>query len=533
MIVKDLKVPVSASEEDLLRAIRKALRNKNEKIRSVRILKRSIDARKKPDVSYVMTLAVNESPVMPKLHFPKEIGKPSLPVAVVGMGPAGLFAADALLSAGFSVLLLERGADVDTRTKDVETFWETGKLDPESNVQFGEGGAGTFSDGKLNTRTKDTDGLKDYVLRRFFECGAKEEVLYDAKAHVGTDALKEIVRNFRNELLRAGADIRFRTKLTDIGTEDGRVTSVTVNESEIIPVSGVILAIGHSARDTYEMLLKCGIPMEKKAFAAGVRMEHLQKDITLNQYGTLDYEELGAAPYAVTAKGPGGRGVFSFCMCPGGYVVNASSEEGKLCVNGMSYEDRASDNANAGIVMQIFPKDWEPFSDDPESVLSGIDFQRMLEKAAFDEGGGAIPVQRYGDFLSGKQTEEFGRILPVMKGSFRKADLNRVLPAFMADALKAAVPQFGRMIPGFDSQDALLSAVESRTSSPVRIVRDECCESSVRGLYPCGEGAGYAGGIVSAAMDGLKCALALIENAAKETETEGKKNGSETDCKDQ
>ena len=522
MILSEVRLPVRYTKEELHRAIRKAGRLKKEDIRTVRIERRSIDARKKPALYYVMTLAVNEPKKKAVLSIP-DVKKPELPVAVVGMGPAGMFAADVLLSSGFGIVLLERGASVDERTKDVEKFWQTGILDPESNVQFGEGGAGTFSDGKMNTRTKDPDGYKDYVLQRFVDFGAKEELLYDTKAHIGTDALTGIIKNFRNRLLEKGADIRFHSRVTDIEVNDGRVTSVLVNGTERLRVSDVILAVGHSARDTYEMLLHRGSMMEKKAFAAGVRMEHRQESITLNQYGTLDYEELGAAPYAVTAKTSDGRGVFSFCMCPGGYVVNASSEAGHLCINGMSYEDRASVNANAGIVVQIRPED---YSEGNDSVLSGMDFQRMMEKKAYEAGFGRIPVQRYRDFAEGRPTERLGSIEPVTKGAYHFSDLNGVLPDFILKALKEAIPQFGKMIPGFDEDDDLLSAVESRTSSPVRIVRDDRCESNVRGLYPCGEGAGYAGGIVSAAMDGIRCALKLIEKC-------GEKDGSETDRQDQ
>ena len=536
MILKDVKLPIRYSEEMLRRAVIKAGFPKNETIRTVRILKRSIDARKKPDLCYVMTLAVNEKETVPGVVLPDSVPVPEHPVAVVGMGPAGLFAADILLKAGFPVLLLERGAAVEERARDVERFWETGVLDPGSNVQFGEGGAGMFSDGKLNTRTKDPDGYKEYVLHRFHALGAKEEVLYDTKAHIGTDALRKIVRAFRDSLLERGADIRFHACVTDLQVRGGRVAAVTVNGKESIPVSAVILAAGHSARDTYEMLLRHGVPMEKKAFAAGVRMEHSQELITLNQYGTLDYEELGAAPYAVTAKTRDGRGVFSFCMCPGGWVVNASSEPGGLCVNGMSYADRSSGNANAGIVVQVFPDDYDRLSGEPDSVLSGIAFQRMLERNAYRAGGGAVPVQTYKDFRDGnvpgtvpevsekltpdiESPEASGMLSPKIKGAWTFADLNEALPAFMKDALKEAIPQFARSIPGFDADDALLSAVEARTSSPVRILRNEDGESALKGLYPCGEGAGYAGGIVSAAMDGIRTAVRLVRSRASEDGT--------------
>ena len=505
MIVSDIRVPIRYTEETLYAAIRKAGGRKNLKIRSVQILRRSIDARKKPQLFYVMKAAVNEVPVkVPSCPYRAD---PARQYIVIGAGPAGLFAALTLSEAGASVTLLERGKKVSERQQDVDNFFRTGILNPDSNVQFGEGGAGTFSDGKLNTLTQDKSGLNARVLQVFHECGAPEEVLYDARPHIGTDQLPEIVTAIRERIERAGAAVRFGCTVTDFIVENGRISGVLINGEEKLSADAVILAIGHSARDTVKRLYNRGALMEQKPFAVGVRMEHLQRDITAWEYGTLDYEELGAAPYKVTAKTTSGRGVYSFCMCPGGQVVNASSEEGHLCINGMSDSARSGRNANAGIVVQVDPSDYP--SDHP---LAGIEFQRDLERKAFLAAGGKIPVQLYGDFREERISTEFGAILPDMRGGYAFADLRKILPAELCGALSEAIPKFGRMIGGFDREDAVMSAVESRTSSPVRIVRNDRMESSISGLYPCGEGAGYAGGIVSAAMDGIRIAEKLLEN---------------------
>ena len=505
MILQNVKVPVRYTEEELFRAIRKAANNRKLKIHRVEILRRSIDARKKPALFYVMTLLVNEKRSLPAV--------PDIPVnpddryVVIGAGPAGLFAALTLSERGAHVTVLERGKDVDRRTADVENFFRTGKLDPNSNVQFGEGGAGTFSDGKLNTLTQDKNGLNARVLRVFYEAGAPENVLYDARPHVGTDQLPMIVKNIRHRIEQAGGTIRFEAHMSDVEIEDGKVRAAVLSDGTRIPADVLILSIGHSARDTLRMLYEKGLKMEQKPFAVGVRMEHPSKDITAWEYGTLDYEELGAAPYKVTAKTAGGRGVYSFCMCPGGQVVNSSSEEGYLCINGMSDSGRSGRNSNSGIVVQVFPEDYP--SEDP---LSGVEFQREMEKKAFEALSGRIPVQLYGDFRDERVSAHFGSILPDMKGAYGFSDLRKILPAAVSDALLEAIPKFGHLIGGFDREDAVMSAVESRTSSPVRIVRNERGESEISGLYPCGEGAGYAGGIVSAAMDGIRIAELAMEN---------------------
>ena len=510
MILRDIRLPVGYSGEELHAAVRKAAKKPGLKIRNVQILKRSVDARKKPKLSFVLTLAVNET-VLPAFR-PEKLALPKgerRPVVVAGAGPAGLFASLVLSEAGEKVILVERGEPVEARVQTVERFFAGGALDPESNVQFGEGGAGTFSDGKLNTLIRDEHGYGAWVLRTFYEAGAPEDILFDAKPHIGTDVLRTVIRNLREKLLSLGAEIRCRTKLKDLFIEEGKFTGILLEGpegEERIPLSALVLAIGHSARDTYEMLLSRGVEMTKKAFAVGLRIEHPQEMITLSQYGTLDYEELGAAPYKLTAKAGNGRGVYSFCMCPGGYVVNASSEPGRLAVNGMSDHARDSKNSNAALVVQVTPEDYP--GDGP---LSGVDFQRELERRAFEAGDGRIPVQTLGDFLEGEPTEALGEVVPMTRGAWRLSELNQILPPAVAEALKDAIPEFGRKIRGFDRPDAVLSAVESRTSSPVRITRDPSGQSvSLPGLFPAGEGAGYAGGIMSAAIDGITEALRVL-----------------------
>ena len=393
----------------------------------------------------------------------------------------------------------------------MERFWKEGILDPESNVQFGEGGAGTFSDGKLNTLVKDPFGRNKEVLRTFVSFGAKPSILYEAKPHIGTDVLSDVVKAMREEILRLGGVVRFGAKLTDIKIVNDRVCGVEVNDGERIPCSDVVLAIGHSARDTFYQLHRIGIPMEAKSFAVGLRVEHKQSAINLSQYGREDPGELGAAPYKLTAQAKNGRGVYSFCMCPGGYVVNASSEPGRTAVNGMSYSGRDGENANSAIIVSVTPKDFP--SDHP---LAGIEFQRELEERAYQCGGGRIPVQTYGDFrrqVTGESVPHMAEssLQPSCKGKYQYCDVSRILPAACNEAFVDGMEQFGHLIAGFDHPETLLSGVESRTSSPVRIHRDETLQSAVSGLYPCGEGAGYAGGITSAAMDGIRVAEQLAQ----------------------
>lgn len=525
-----------------------------DRIRQVIIRKRSIDARKKQEICYVYCL---DAEVTGEKEILKRFGRKGVtavtqpqirpcvpgtePLAlrpvVVGAGPAGLFAACELAEHGYRPLVLERGFDVETRRRDVEAFWAGGPLKEESNVQFGEGGAGTFSDGKLNTMVKDPSGRIGRVLNRFVECGADPEILYDSKPHIGTDCLRLVVCRLRERILEAGGEVRFGTRVTDFELRDGCLTGLICEERDScgdivtrrIDCTVCILAIGHSSRDTFERLLQRRIPMVPKAFAVGFRMEHPQSTIQESQYGAKG-GLLPPASYKVTAQTLCGRGVYSFCMCPGGMVVNASSESGFLAVNGMSNHARDGRNANSAIVVTVQPADfahWNKASQtgkarggglasDTENILGGMAFQRQIERLAYEQAGGKIPVQLFGDYVCRRPSTGFGDVTPDMKGAFQLGQVREILPVQLGDAIEEGIRSFGTHIRGFDREDALLSGVESRTSSPVRILRDtDSLESAVRGLYPCGEGAGYAGGITSAAMDGIRVAEAILVRFAR------------------
>lgn len=534
--VSQVKAEAGHSKEELVKRAARTLGVAAGDILGLEILRRSVDARKKPDIFYSYSLKVdvrNEDRVLHRFkgrenlvsgweetvyRFPETGRTPrKTPVVIAGMGPAGLFCGYFLALHGYRPVLLERGKRVEERRKDVETFWETGKLDTASNVQFGEGGAGTFSDGKLNTLVKDKDGRNGAVLETLVKFGAKESILYDAKPHIGTDVLCDVVRRMREEIIHLGGRVRFGTQVTDLCIEGGKVAGVVLADGERLDCERFVLAVGHSARDTFSMLHERGVPMEAKPFAVGLRVEHPQSMINESQYGLENPGELGAAPYKVAARAANGRGVYSFCMCPGGYVVNASSEEGGTAVNGMSYSGRDGGNANSAIIVTVTPEDFGP------GPLAGVAFQRRLEEKAFRLGGGRIPVQRYGDFRRcvkglGNGGNEGGAkgagcgaygFDPQCKGMYEWADVSGILPAECNEAIVEGMEAFAGQIKGFDRPDACLSGVESRTSSPVRILRDDSMQSPVRGLYPCGEGAGYAGGILSAAMDGLRVAEAV------------------------
>ncbi|MDD3403265.1 MAG: NAD(P)-binding protein [Hespellia sp.] len=522
--VNQIKLPYQHSEEMLAKQIAKMLRISEDEILNFYIKKKSIDARKKPELSYVYSVDVKvrgEKSVLKHCknrnvtiaqnkHFHPEItGTEELmhrPV-VIGSGPAGLFCTYLLAQNGYAPVLLERGASVEERLQDVETFWKDGILNPESNVQFGEGGAGTFSDGKLNTSTKDPLGLNQWVLKTFTEHGAPDDILYDNKPHIGTDLLTTVVKNMREHMIQLGAEIRFHSKVTDLILDETTQTlrQLVINETHLLDTQLAVFAIGHSARDTFQMLYQHHIPMTAKSFAVGVRVEHPQTVINTAQYGIAAPEDLPAAAYKLTTQLESKRGVYSFCMCPGGFVVNASSEEEMLAVNGMSYHDRAGTNANSAIVVTVTKEDFG--SDHP---LAGMQFQQELERAAYQLGRGQIPVQRFEDFQNNQVTTAFGKVLPNMKGAYCMANLRPLFPAEISDSIEQGMTAFESKIHGFSDGDTLLSGVESRTSSPVRILRNEQFETKTRGIYPCGEGAGYAGGITSAAMDGLKVAEEIM-----------------------
>lgn len=497
--------------------IRKLLKISPKNLVSWKILKRSIDARKKPVLyySYVIDVAVrNENEVLRsckdkrvevsdlkeyKFPYVAPTDQFTRPV-IIGMGPAGLFCGYFLAMQGFCPIILERGKPVEERVSDVQKFWETGFLNTESNVQFGEGGAGTFSDGKLNTLVKDKYGRNREVLRILVEHGAPDKILYDHKPHIGTDVLIHVVKSMREKMISLGADIRYNCRMNEIIIDQNKVKGITTVSGEVIYTDLLVLAPGHSARDTFEMLYKRRIPMAAKAFAVGFRVEHPQSMIDCQQYGKECPLCLTAAEYKVTAKSQDERGVYSFCMCPGGYVVNASSEEGRLAVNGMSYSGRSGKNANSAIIISVGPEDFG--CSDP---LAGVEFQRKIEEKAYKTGNGKIPVQYYKDFK--KKSEHTGHIeedfTPMIKGQYIFADVNNILPDNLNDAFIQGMEHFHNVIPGFGDDYAIVSGVESRTSSPLKIFRNENGESEILGLFPCGEGAGYAGGITSAAMDGI------------------------------
>ncbi|MGL5434140.1 MAG: NAD(P)/FAD-dependent oxidoreductase [Lachnospiraceae bacterium] len=527
--LRQIKLPVTHTQEALEKKICKLLRITPKEILSYQIRKQSLDARKKPDLFYSYIIDVKtaqEAAVVHKAKHPDIILHQEPPYrfpqqgteqlkhqpVIIGAGPAGLFCGLLLARQGYRPVILERGDDVDTRTRNVDRFWQEGIIDIDSNVQFGEGGAGAFSDGKLNTLVKDPQKRNHLVMEILAEFGADPAILYQNKPHIGTDVLSIVVKNIRSEIIRLGGTVRFRTCVTDFMIEQNVLKGVRLSNGELLPAETVVLAVGHSARDTFQTLYEHHIPMEQKAFAVGLRIQHPQAMINLSQYGQTEAGDLGAASYKLTKQASNGRGVYSFCMCPGGYVVNASSEPGMLAVNGMSYHARDGKNANSALIVTVTPADFakvSPAACESDFPLAGVYYQRHLEQLAYQCAQGAIPVQLYQDYIRNKTGTQLGAIDPQVKGRWAFANLRELLPDPLNDSLLEAMTSFGRMIDGFDRPDAVLAGVESRTSSPLRILRDSQMESPVKGLYPCGEGAGYAGGITSAAMDGIKTAEAI------------------------
>ena len=522
--IERIKLTLEESEVLLRQKAAAVLRVSPNDIQELTILRRSVDARDGVQMVYTLRVTLkNEKEVLRRCRskavtrvegkpyrLPRPVEAPKLPPVVVGAGPGGLFCALTLARCGTKPILLERGWNVEKRKEDVEHFWQTGELDVNSNVQYGEGGAGAFSDGKLNTGTKDL--RHRFILESLVAHGAPESILYDAKPHVGTDYLHRALISLRRELQELGCDIRFGHRLTDLTIENGAVTAITVDSPEgvyTLPTERIVLALGNSARDTFELLYAKGVPMEAKPFAVGVRIEHHQSDIDATQYGeAAGHPRLGAASYKLSCHLDNGHSVFSFCVCPGGEVVAAASEESRAVTNGMSYYARDGKNINGGLLVSVTPEDFPG-----DSPLAGISFQRELEEKAFTAGGGGFiaPAQRVEDFLAHRPSTAPGKVMPTYRPGVRWCDLWDVLPAFVCDSLEKALPELEKKLPGFAAPDAVLTAVESRSSCPLRILRDEFGQSAVRGIFPCGEGAGYAGGILSAAADGIKTAEKLLE----------------------
>ena len=507
-------MPIRHTQEDVIEAAQEIVRLRSVMARDFWIYKQSIDARKKNQIHYVYSVAATAEEgtvcdgkvICPLLDEDFSIPQKSLKArpVVVGMGPCGLFAAYVLAKSGNPPLILERGEPVEQRVKTVDDFFCGGTLNPESNIQFGEGGAGTFSDGKLNTRI--SDPRQRFVLETFVKHGGPEDILYRAKPHIGTDKLRGVIASMREEILRLGGEIRFGTRLTGVKYQNGALSEIEINHAEAMACSCLILAIGHSSRDTYEMLNHAGIPMDRKAFAVGVRAEHRQAYIDTMQYGDAA-ELLPPADYRLVYNGKN-RSCYSFCMCPGGQVVNASSEEGHLVVNGMSCYQRDEDNANSALVVNVTPEDFKS-----EGILGGVEFQRRYEALAYQVGGGdgTAPVQLIRDFLEDRPSLQTEDVTPSFTGQWRFAMLKECLPDFVTETLKEGLYAFERKMKGYAYGGGVLTGVEMRTSAPVRILRGEDLQSiGVKGLYPAGEGAGYAGGIVSAAVDGIRCALAVL-----------------------
>ena len=514
--ISNLKISVSLDQDKSIKS--KLSKMFNTKIDNYKINKKSIDARNKPDVFFVYEIDINLSNEEKYLKInnvsivnDEDYQIPSLnktnvsrPI-IIGFGPAGIFCSYILAKIGLKPIVFERGKQIDERIKDVENFWNNNKLDINSNIQFGEGGAGTFSDGKLNTMIKEKIRQK-FVFKTFVECGASEEILYTNKPHIGTDVLRDVIQNMRNKIIEYGGEIHYSSTLTGINIKNKRIKSIIINNKEEYKTDDLVLAIGHSARDTFKML-NDHLILTPKPFAVGVRIQHNQEMINKNQYEDA-YKYLDNADYKLTYQTKDGRGVYSFCMGPGGFVVNSSSEKNRLCINGMSNHKGDEENANSAIVVTISPSDYG------NNIFDGMHFQEELENKAYIEGKGLIPISLYKDYKTNEISTSFGSVKPIFKGGYNFANINNIFPKYINDSLKEAIDHFNTQIKGFNNDDVIIAAVESRTSSPVRILRNDNLESNIKGIYPCGEGAGYAGGITSAAIDGIKVAEEIIKSQA-------------------
>lgn len=520
--VRQVKLNIDIPEDEFSKFIAKKLKINENDILTYTIRKKSIDARNKQNIQYVYEFDVtvkDENKVLKLksqdiLKSPNEdyifnvTGKEILnyrPV-IVGSGPAGLFCAYMLSKYGYKPLVIERGEKLEERVKTVEEFWKTGKLNTESNVQFGEGGAGTFSDGKLNTLVKDVLFRNKKVLEIFVKCGAPQEILYENKPHIGTDLLRDVVKNLRNKIIEFGGEFLFNSCLTNLNIQDGKITSIEINHKDIIDTNILVLAIGHSSRDTFRMLNQNNLDMSSKPFAVGVRIQHKQEMINESQYGENHSNLLPTASYKLTHRATNNRGVYTFCMCPGGFVVNSSSENERLVINGMSNYKRDEENANSAVIVTVTPEDFGT------ETLDGLKFQEKLEEITYKKGNGKIPVQLLKDFKLNRKTEEFGKIKPCFKGDYELVNLHDILPEYISESLIEAISDWDKKIKGVGDDDSILAAIETRTSSPIKIHRNDLNgESNICGIYPCGEGAGYAGGITSSAMDGLKIAEYIVK----------------------